>query len=200
MGIGAVVHIEREGIENIDILRKRHPGAHRIGEKLIVHGGIAGLLRKEIVLIRHNAIVNVRARTGKIRFIYGGKPLRRVPDEIGIHRIIELCEMPAGCIYAVIIELPQDIPGEKCLERAEAVPQRELVERILFKGGHIRPVRHRRGAQRRALGELSPLGERVGPVRRQDRREQKARKKESRERKRENISDLLHAAPPQNRK
>ena len=37
MGVGAVVHIKREGIENIDILRKRHPGAHRIGEKLISH-------------------------------------------------------------------------------------------------------------------------------------------------------------------
>ena len=123
-----------------------------------------------------------------------------MPDEIGIDRIIKLCEIPFGCIHTVVVPLPQNISGEKRLERAEAVPQRELVERILFKGGHIRPVRHRRGAQRRALGELSPLGERVGPVRRQDRREQKARKKESRERKRENISDLLHAAPPQNRK
>ena len=166
MGVGAVVVIERESFKNVDILRIRHPGAQRIGEKLIVHGGITVLLRKEIVFIRHNGIVNVRAGGGKIRFIHGGEPLRGVPDKIGIYRIVELCEMAFGGIYAVIIELPQDIPGKKSLERAEAVPQGELVERIFLKRRHIRSVRHRRGAQRRALGELSPLGERVAPVRR----------------------------------
>ena len=197
MGVRAVVIVQRQLTEEVDILREVRLLPQSLDEGFVVNGGIAVRLREKVVLVGDDGEVDPCARVRHEILVEVAEALGGVVDGAFVHRIFEICGIAVLDINAVVVLLPVDVELVERLECAPLVAQRELVERIALKVGHEFAAEHGVHADGGKLFEPAPLAERetVGGLERRPRPE--AEKKRGKEHDGHDIFDaFVHPRTP----
>ena len=120
---------------------------------------------QEGVFIRNDGRVDLRIGPGQIAVIDELEPVRRVLHRGFVDGRVKLRRITVGQVDAVVVLFPQHVQERHGFEPSEAVPQRELVERVGLKFCHELTAQDRRERQLRLLRELPPFADGDGVIR-----------------------------------
>ena len=131
-----VIAVQRQRGGQVDHGRIRHALCQQRGKLCRIIGRVAVLPGQEGVFIRDDGRKDLRIGPGQIAVVDELKPVGCVLHGGFVDGRVELRRIAVGHIDAVIVLFLQHVQERHGFEPPEAVPQRELVERVGLKFRH----------------------------------------------------------------